>query len=98
MELLQSHAFTEACEGTHTLMYVEHRNRIGCTYIKYNLHMPKSTRKGKKPEPFWVVLFIFFVVCCVLFLFSWALCFRGLVLCLVQKIHKHTCSFLQILH
>lgn len=60
--------------------------------------MPKSTRKGEKPEPFWVVFLFFFVVCCVLFLFSRALCFCGLVLCLVQKTHKHTCGFLQILH
>lgn len=94
MELLQSDAFMEACEGTHTLMIVEHRKRIGCTYIKYNLCMPKSTLKGKKPEPFWVFFLFFYFfgrlfVC--YFCFLRLSVFIGLS-SLVQKAHKHTCS------
>lgn len=74
MELLQEDAFTKACEGTHTLMNVECRDRIGCTYIKYNLCIPKSTLQGKKPEHFWRFFFSGGVIIPIFWgsLFSWA--------------------------
>lgn len=92
MEGPQWDAFTEACEGTHALMNVEHRSRVGCTYIKYNLRIlsqPSRERNHNLSE----FSFLFFFG-----LFMCYFCFLGLVLCLVQKAHKHTCGFLQILH
>lgn len=70
MEGPQWDAFTEACEGTHALMNVEHRSRVGCTYIKYNLRIlsqPSRERNHNLSE----FSFLFFLVClCVISVFS----------------------------